>query len=65
LGGVVFASAGVIGNDLLQGRDLAVKPAGGFGLRYCVGGEESINLRLDFALGEDSSGVYFNILESF
>lgn len=65
LGAAVFGSAGVIGNDLLRARGLAVKPAGGVGLRYRVGGEETINLRLDFAVGKDSSGVYFNILESF
>ncbi|MGM0403243.1 MAG: BamA/TamA family outer membrane protein [Thermodesulfobacteriota bacterium] len=65
LGAAVFGSAGVIGNDLFRARELAIKPAGGFGLRYRVGGEETINLRFDFAVGNDSSGVYFNILESF
>ncbi len=65
LGAAVFGSTGAIGPDLFRARELAIKPAGGFGLRYRVGGEETINLRLDFALGKDSSGVYFNILESF
>ncbi len=65
LGGAVFGGAGAIGPDLPRGRDLAVKPAGGVGLRYRVGGGEAINLRLDFAVGKDSTGIYFNILESF
>lgn len=65
LGVVVFAATGVIGHDLLRGRELAAKSSGGLGVRYRVGGSEKINLRLDFAVGDDSSGVYFNILESF
>lgn len=65
LGAAVFGGVGVIGPDLPRFRDLAVKPAGGVGLRYRIGGDETINLRLDFAIGKDSSGIYFNILESF
>lgn len=65
VGGAVFGGAGAIGPDLPRGRDLSVKPAGGVGLRYRVGGDEAINLRLDFAVGKDSTGIYFNILESF
>lgn len=65
VGGAVFGGVGAIGPDLPRGRDLAVKPAGGVGLRYRVGGDEAINLRLDFAVGKDSTGIYFNILESF
>ena len=64
IGGAVFGSAGLIGPDLFAGKDLSLKPAGGVGLRYRIG-REAINLRLDFAIGKGSSGVYFNILESF
>ena len=65
LGGALFAGAAVIGHDLFRGDDLSVKPSGGAGLRYRIGDGETINLRLDFAVGKDSTGVYFNILESF
>lgn len=65
LGGALFAGAAVIGHDLVRGEDLSVKPSGGAGLRFRIGGGETINLRLDFAVGKDSTGVYFNILESF
>lgn len=64
-GGVLFAEAAVIGHDIFRGDDLSVKPSGGVGLRYRIGGGETVNLRLDFAVGKDSTGVYFNILESF
>ena len=65
LGGALFAEAAVIGYDLFRGDDLSIKPSGGAGLRYRIGGGETVNLRLDFAVGKDSTGVYFNILESF
>ena len=65
IGGALFAETAVIGHDLLRGDDLSVKPSGGVGLRYRIGGGETVNLRLDFAVGKDSTGVYFNILESF
>lgn len=65
VGGALFAEAAVIGHDLFRGDDLSVKPSGGAGLRYRIGGRETVNLRLDVAVGKDSTGVYFNILESF
>jgi len=65
IGGAVFGGAGAIGPDLPRVRDMSVKPSGGFGLRYRLGGDETINLRLDFAVGKDSTGIYFRILESF
>ncbi len=41
------------------------KPAGGFGLRFMMNKEARTNVRLDFAWGADSFGVYFGSGEAF
>lgn len=42
-----------------------VKPAGGFGLRFMMNKESRTNVRLDFAWGVDSFGVYLGAGEAF
>lgn len=63
---VLFGSAGSVASkpgDLGEGSLLT---AFGTGLRYRVGKQEPINLRLDLALGEDGeSGIYFTVREAF
>ena len=64
-GAVFFASAGntmPAYNELdLDDTRLAI----GVGLRYALLPENRINLRLDFAWGQDSQGLYVGIAESF
>lgn len=62
LGGVVFGSVGTVAHDL-DGID-AVKPAGGAGLRFSPVKDIPVNLRVDFAYGEDL-GMYLNLGEAF
>ena len=64
-GAVFFASAG---NTMPAYDDLKLgetKFALGAGLRFALLPENRINLRLDFAWGEDSQGIYVGIAESF
>jgi hypothetical protein len=39
--------------------------AGGFGLRFAWNPQERINIRLDYGVGSNSSGVYITITEAF
>jgi len=39
--------------------------AGGLGLRYLLSVSEGINFRLDYGVGEDSSGMSFTATEAF
>lgn len=65
LGAAVFGGAGLLGNEqeFLRAKD--VKYAGGFGLRFNVIRTDHLNLRLDYALGPGTSGIYFTIREAF
>ncbi len=63
--GTLFGGVGIIGSDLLRTSESSVYAAGGAGLRYRASKTERINLRLDVALGDESSGVYFGLMEAF
>jgi hypothetical protein len=64
--GVLFAGAGQTMSRLADIAADRVKAAWGFGARYSLDKVERINIRLDIASGEGSSGgVYFMLLESF
>lgn len=39
--------------------------AGGVGLRFALNPEERINLRLDYGVGKNSSGLYITVTEAF
>jgi hypothetical protein len=39
--------------------------AGGVGLRFAWSPEERINLRLDYGVGSNSSGMYITMTEAF
>ena len=66
LGGVVFLNATTASN-----RDMNVplfgyiKPGGGVGLRIMVSKRNRVNLVIDAALGEHSSGIYVQAQEIF
>ncbi|WP_157604634.1 BamA/TamA family outer membrane protein [Solitalea canadensis] len=66
VGGVAFVNASSVSNpdtDLNLFQNIA--PAGGIGLRIKLNKETRTNLRLDFAVGRQSTGVYLNISEAF
>jgi hypothetical protein len=74
LGGVVFANASTFSRPAVdvagyaEARErlfTAVRPAGGFGLRFMMNREARNNVTLDFAFGQDSMGIYFGAGEAF
>ncbi len=65
LSGTLFGGIGIIGDDLTRRSDGSSYGSGGLGLRYRASASERINLRLDVAIGEDTSGVYFGLMEAF
>jgi len=42
-----------------------LKPGGGFGVRFLLAKENHVNLRVDFAWGEDNSAIYIGLGEVF
>ena len=65
-GMVLFGAIGKVGKEAAEVFNFKqLKPAVGTGVRYAIDKKEKLNLRLDFAFGERSSGVYFNIIEAF
>ncbi len=61
----LFAAGGTVARDL-AGLSLAhLRVAGGAGLRYLLSVSEGINFRLDYGVGDDSSGMYFTATEAF
>ena len=64
-GVVVFADAGVLGDNTQFLRTNDVKYTYGAGLRFAVNRKDHLNARLDYALGKNTSGIYFTIGEAF
>lgn len=64
-GAAVFGGLAALGgeDDFLRLNDL--KYAGGLGLRFNVVRRDHLNLRLDYAVGQGSSGIYFTVGEAF
>jgi len=65
LGAAVFAGVGEMAASLDRLRLDEALPAGGFGLRFNVRGDQTANLRLDFGFGDGESGVYISFGEAF
>src|SRR6056297_2422846 len=65
IGFAAFAGMGdVFGNlDELQLKRL--KLSAGIGIRYLFSRNEKINIRVDYAIGKDSSGDYIDLNEAF
>ncbi|MHB8078173.1 MAG: BamA/TamA family outer membrane protein [Candidatus Krumholzibacteriia bacterium] len=64
-GMALFAAGGTVARDL-DGLSLShLRVAGGAGLRYLLSVSEGINFRLDYGVGDDSSGMYFTATEAF
>lgn len=64
-GAAVFGGVAALGGeeDFLRMHDL--KYAGGAGLRFNLVRKDHLNLRLDYAVGQGSSGIYFTVGEAF
>ena len=64
-GGVVFANSGALGNqsDFIRFSD--IKYTYGAGLRFNVNRKDHLNIRLDYATGPGTDGIYFTIGEAF
>ena len=65
LGGAVFASLGQVAASIEQIAADRTHSAYGFGLRTLLIRQEGLNLRFDWGYGEDQSGFYFGLGESF
>lgn len=64
-GAALFAAAGTVARDTDRLALAQARVAGGLGLRYLLSVSEGINFRLDYGVGEDSSGMYFTATEAF
>jgi outer membrane protein assembly factor BamA len=65
LGLAGFAGLGEVADRLGGFRLGALKYSYGLGLRFVFSSAQRLNLRLDYAFGDDSSGVYFTAAEAF
>ena len=65
LGFVIFAGAGDVAPDWKTWKFRHLKFTAGAGLRIKFNEAEKINLRVDLAVGRQSSGVYFGLQEAF
>ncbi|WP_058185768.1 BamA/TamA family outer membrane protein [Terracidiphilus gabretensis] len=63
LGVVAFAGAGAVGKTFTQFGD--AKPGGGFGARFAIAPKNHMNLRVDFAWGDNSRATYVSLGEAF
>jgi outer membrane protein assembly factor BamA len=64
-GAVFFAGVGGIAPDLSSLDQTKFLPSAGMGLRYQASKAANVNLHLDFAIGDNSSAIYFGIAEAF
>lgn len=62
---VVFGGTGGVAYGFADFRSNELLPAGGAGLRFQASQKYDVNVRVDYAIGEDSDGVYFSIGEAF
>ncbi|WP_460892002.1 BamA/TamA family outer membrane protein [Rufibacter soli] len=65
LGAVAFAGAGQVASSLGDISLAAFKPSYGGGLRFKIDRKENVNLRLDYAVGQNSTGFYVAFGEAF
>ena len=65
LGAALFFGAGEVARRFGDLRSDALKPGGGVGLRFRLTKQNHINLRVDYAWGINSKGVYLGVTEAF
>jgi hypothetical protein len=63
LGVTAFAGAGSVGKSF--GEMGSPEPGGGFGLRFLLAKENHINMRFDYAWGDNSHAFYVSLGEAF
>ncbi len=63
LGVVAFAGAGAVGKTFTQFGN--AEPGGGFGARFALAPKNHLNLRVDFAWGDNSRATYVSLGEAF
>ena len=63
LGAVAFAGAGTVGKTFEQFG--SAEPGGGFGVRFTLAQRNHLNLRADFAWGDNSRATYVSLGEAF
>jgi outer membrane protein assembly factor BamA len=65
LGAAMFFGVGEVARRFGDLRTDALKPGGGVGLRFRLTKQNHINLRVDYAWGINSKGVYLGVTEAF
>ncbi len=65
LGATAFFGAGEVARRWADLRSDALKPGGGVGLRFRLTKQNHINLRVDYAWGINSKGLYLGVSEAF
>ena len=65
LGMVGFAGFGNVAEKFSHLRLGELRASYGFGLRFLFDQKEKIQVRMDIAFGENSTGFYFSIYEAF
>ncbi len=63
--GVFFFGAGVVADKFSTFNVSNIRPSIGTGLRFALNEQERIFLRLDYAIGYNSSGFYLTVGEAF
>jgi hypothetical protein len=64
-GVVAFFGLGEVAPEVGKFNADNLKPAGGAGVRYTLAKKNHVNLRVDYGIGLDGSGVYMGITEAF
>jgi hypothetical protein len=62
---VVFSGIGEVAAKVGDFSFSGIKPSGGAGIRFALKPKERLNVRLDYAIGKNSSGLYFYVTEAF
>ena len=65
IGMVAFVSAGDVASSIRAFSPRTAKVAGGLGLRFSLSAEDRLNLRIDYGMGKNTSGIYITIQEAF
>ncbi|MFC1629129.1 BamA/TamA family outer membrane protein [Gemmatimonadota bacterium] len=65
IGMVAFAGAGDVARRINDFRVSEFKFSAGFGIRFSLIPDEKMNLRLDWAWGKATSGMYITVMEAF
>lgn len=65
IGAAAFANAAVLGNQSDFLRLNTIYYTTGAGLRFNINKKDKLNLRLDYAVGPGTSGIYFTVGEAF